>query len=98
MSELFLVVSLHAKAGKEEELRRDLLAVVEPSREEEGSISYDLFVDQNDAGRFVFFEHWASQADRDRHHNEGRHIRYFQANGGINVEKMEFAYSLTRVR
>lgn len=30
MSELFLVVSLRAKAGKEEELRRDLMAVVAP--------------------------------------------------------------------
>jgi hypothetical protein len=40
-------------------LRRDLIAAVEPSRKEESSISYDLFVDQNDPGRFVFIEHWA---------------------------------------
>jgi hypothetical protein len=60
MSELFIVVALHAKAGKEEELRRDLIAVVEPSRKEEGNLRYELFVDQSDAGRFVFVEHWAS--------------------------------------
>ncbi|WP_208620247.1 putative quinol monooxygenase [Brucella grignonensis] len=54
MSELFLVVSLKAKMGKENALRHDLKVVTEESRKEDGSISYDLFVDQNDPGRFLF--------------------------------------------
>lgn len=97
MSELFLVVSLHAKKGKEDELRRDLIAVVEPSRKEEGSLRYDLFVDQSDPGRFVFVEHWVSNEARDKHHNEGPHIQHFQANGMRNVEAMEFAHFLTPI-
>lgn len=97
MSELVLVVSLRAKPGKEDELRRDLAAAVDPSRKEDGSLGYDLFVDQNDPGRFVFVEHWASREQRDKHHNEGPHIQYFQANGAKNVEQMEFAYFLDRV-
>ena len=36
MSELFIVVGLKAKAGKEDELRRDLSVLVEPSRNENG--------------------------------------------------------------
>jgi quinol monooxygenase YgiN len=60
MSELFIVVGLKAKAGKENELRRDLAALVEPSRKEDGNIRYDLFEDQDEPGRFVFVEAWSS--------------------------------------
>lgn len=59
MSELFIVVGLRAKSGKEDELRRDLIAVVEPSCAEEGSLSYDLYEDKDSPGLFVFVEHWA---------------------------------------
>ena len=42
MSAFFIVVGLKAKAGKAEELCRDLSALVEPSRGEDGNIRYDL--------------------------------------------------------
>lgn len=98
MSGLFVVVSLYAKSGKEEELRRDLLVVVEESRKEEGSIRYDLHVDRNDPARFVFIEHWASAEQQSRHHNEGPHIRFFHENGAKNIERTEFAYFLDPVQ
>lgn len=97
MSELYIVVALRAKAGTEDELRRDLTAAVEPSRKEEGCLGYDLFVDQSEPGRFVFVEHWASREARDKHHNEGPHIRHFQANGVKNVETFELLTFLDRV-
>ena len=97
MSDLFIVVSLRAKVGKEEDLRRDLKVVVEESRKEDGSISYDLFVDRGTPGRFVLVERWVSQEHRDKHHNEGLHIKFFHENGAKNVESTEFAYFLDRV-
>ncbi|CAH1651612.1 MULTISPECIES: putative quinol monooxygenase [unclassified Chelatococcus] len=97
MSELFIVVGLKAKAGKENELRRDLSAVVEPSRNEDGNIRYDLFEDQDEPGRFVFVEEWASVEARAKHHEHGSHIAHFHANGVNNVEKTEFAHMLKRV-
>jgi quinol monooxygenase YgiN len=97
MSELFIVVGLKAKAGKEDELRHDLSVLVEPSRNEEGNIRYDLFEDQNEPGRFVFVEEWASVETRNRHHEHGPHIADFHANGRSNVEKTEFAHMLKRV-
>ena len=97
MGELFIVVSLYAKDGKEADLRRDLTNVVEPSRREEGSLRYDLFVDQNDPRRSVFVEHWASTEARDKHHNEGDHIRHFQDHGAANVERTEIACFLNRI-
>ncbi|QCI63403.1 putative quinol monooxygenase [Phreatobacter stygius] len=97
MSELFVIVVLNAKAGREQELRRDLVAVVEPSRNDEGNLRYEVFVDQDDPGRFVFFEHWADQAAQARHHSETDHIRHFQENGAANVEKIEIFYKLDRI-
>lgn len=97
MSELFIVVAIHAKPGTEAELRRDLTAVVEPSRKESGNLGYELFVDQNDPGRFVFVEHWASREARDKHHNEGPHIKHFEANGMKNVASYELVTFLDRV-
>jgi quinol monooxygenase YgiN len=97
MSELSVVVGLRAKAGKEDELRRDLSALVAPSRSEEGNIRYDLFEDQEQPGRFVFVEEWASPELRMRHHEHGPHIQHFHANGIANVEAREFAHVLKRV-
>lgn len=97
MSELILVVALKAKAGKEDKLRRDLSALVEPSRREEGNIRYDLFEDQSGAGRLVFVDEWASEQARVKHHEHGPHIHHFHADGAGNVETREFALMLRRV-
>lgn len=97
MPERYVVVGLRAKKGKAEELRRDLAAVVDPSRKEEGSLRYELFVDESDPELFVFVEQWASAELQDRHHSEGVHIRHFQEHGAVNVEKTEFVHMLTRV-
>jgi len=97
MSELFIAVGLTAKAGKEDELRRDLSALVEPSRNEDGNIRYDLFEDQDEPGRFVFVEEWSSIEAQTKHHEHGPHIQRFHENGDSNVERREFAHILKRV-
>ncbi|MGO4339947.1 putative quinol monooxygenase [Labrys sp. KB_33_2] len=78
-------------------MRRDLSAVVEPSRKKDGNIRYDLFEDQNEPGRFVFVEDWASVEARTKHHEHGPHIAHFHSNGVNNVEMTEFAHKLKRV-
>lgn len=97
MSELFITVGLLAKAGKDDELRRDLASLVEPSRKEEGNIRYDLFEDRDTPGRFVFVEQWASEETRNRHHEHGPHIKHFHEHGAANIEKTLFAHMLKRV-
>ena len=97
MSELFIVVGLKAKAGKEDELRHDLSALVEPSRREDGNIRYDLFEVQDQRGRFVFVEEWSSVEARTRHHEQGPHIQRFHQGGVGNVDETEFAHMLKRV-
>jgi len=97
MSELFIVVGLKAKARTEDQLRRDLYDLVEPSRKEDGNISYELFEDQNEPGLFVFVEEWSSAAARNKHHEYSSHIQHFHANGVSNVDTTRFAHVLKRV-
>jgi quinol monooxygenase YgiN len=75
---LSVVAELHAKTGKEEDLRRALLALIEPTRREEGCVQYDLHVHTNDPGRFVFYENWVSREHLDRH-LASEHLTRFRA-------------------
>lgn len=97
MSELLMVVGLKAKAGKEDQLRRDLSDLVEPSRKEDGNLRYELLEDQNESGLFVFVEEWSSVEARNKHHEHGPHILNFHVNGVSNVETTKFAHVLKRV-
>ncbi|WP_300544246.1 putative quinol monooxygenase [Maricaulis sp.] len=97
MSDFHIVAGLVAKPGTADQLRNDILAVVEASRKEEGNLAYDLFESLSEPGQFVLIEHWASEADQQRHHNEGPHIQHFHANGDANVEKREFFRALRKL-
>ena len=68
MAQLLTVVAeMQAQPGKEEALRRAVLALIEPTRQEDGCVQYDLHVHSSDPTRFVFYENWTSQAHLDRH-------------------------------
>jgi quinol monooxygenase YgiN len=69
---------LKAKPGLEEQVKHELLALVEPTRAEEGCINYDLHQGAQDKSLFMFYENWTSQADLDRH-GQSPHIKKFHA-------------------
>lgn len=62
-----IVAALLAKNGQEHEVEQILRACVQPSRAEDGCLSYILHRSIEQAGRFVFVERWASQAAIERH-------------------------------
>jgi len=97
MSDFFVLAVLYARSREEGQLRADLTEVVGPSRKDEGNLRYELFVDQNDPRRFVFFGHWASQASQEQHHAKGAHILRFHSHGISAVEKSEVIYKLGRI-
>lgn len=97
VTELTVLVGLRAKPGREDILRRELSALVAPSRSEAGNLRYDLFEAQDQPGLFVFVEAWSSTELRMQHHEHGRHIQHFHDNGIAHVEAREFAYVLKRV-
>ena len=79
MAQLLTVVAeMQAQPGKEEALRRAVLALIEPTRREDGCVQYDLHVHTGDPARFVFYENWTSQADLDRH-AASAHLKKFGA-------------------
>jgi quinol monooxygenase YgiN len=97
MSDFFVMVTLYAKEGREQELRESLTPLVAASRKDEGNLRYELFVQQDDPRRFVFVEHWASPDAQEKHHTESDHIVHFNNNGVGAVERTEVAYFLNRI-
>ena len=69
-----VIAHLHAKAGKESELRKVPESFVAPTRLEEGCIRYDLFVDLDHPNKFTFIEEWASREALNKH-GQSAHIQ-----------------------
>lgn len=70
---LAMVVEFRARPGRGDDLRAALLALVEPTRAEEGCLRYDLHDDPEDPARFAFYEVWAS-AEHHRAHDATPHV------------------------
>jgi quinol monooxygenase YgiN len=64
---LTLVAEFQARPGKEEELRAELMALIEPTHAEPGCVMYDLHISREKPGSFLFFEIWKSDEDLDKH-------------------------------
>jgi quinol monooxygenase YgiN len=67
MSDLNVVAVITAKPGQEATVRQALTDLVEPTRAEEGCLSYSLFESQADSTVFITVELWRSQADLEAH-------------------------------
>lgn len=65
MSEIVVVARAKAQPGREEEMERALRTAAEPSRAEEGCISYSVL--RGDEGVFMAVERWRSKSDFDNH-------------------------------
>ena len=75
---LSVVAEMVAKPGKEEELKRHMIALVAPTLKEEGCVQYDLHQSTSEPGRFVFYENWTSREMLDRH-SKSEHIAAFRS-------------------
>jgi quinol monooxygenase YgiN len=64
---LTVIARMHAKAGKEQELREALESLIAPTVAEKGCVNYDLHQGVEDPGWFFFYENWDSAADLDNH-------------------------------
>lgn len=73
-----VVAFMRARAGKVDALRRELLALLAPTRAEDGCLNYDLHVSRDEPGTFMFHENWTSKAHLDRH-LESPHLNALKA-------------------
>lgn len=81
MPDLNVVAVLKAKPGSEAVLQDALTSLVEPTREEPGCISYELFRSAADATTFINIEKWQSQDDLDAHMQTSHIARALQVAG-----------------
>jgi len=65
--ELTVLARIRAKAGKEEQVFQEILALIAPTRAEDGCINYELHRAQNDPALFCLYENWRSRRDLDDH-------------------------------
>jgi quinol monooxygenase YgiN len=79
--QITLAVIIEAKEGKEAELKKALLAIVEPTRAEKGCLHYVLHTDPKDDGRFMFYENWENVELWNDHLNSP-HIKAFGEKAG----------------
>ncbi len=59
---LTIVAHIEAKRGKIELVRSELLKLIEPTRQANGCIQYDLHQDNERPEIFLFFENWEDKA------------------------------------
>lgn len=64
---LSTVTFITGKQGKEEELKRELLALSAPTRAEAGNIQYDLYQSPNKKNEFMRLEVWKSAQALEEH-------------------------------
>ena len=64
-----------AKAGQESQLEKELLDLIDSTRQEEGCLQYELYRDSSDPSSFMFHEVWNSRGDLDRHLQTAKLVR-----------------------
>lgn len=67
VTSLNVVAIVETSADRAEELKSVCLGLIEPTRKEKGCISYDLYQDTTNPGRFTFIENWQSKEHLDVH-------------------------------
>lgn len=80
---LKVVAHITAKPGKRDELMKAMLAIIEPTREEEPCQEYELFESTEDDHRFTFVETWTSAETLNQHLNKPHLQEFFRVAGEL---------------
>ena len=73
---LILIAKLKAKPGQGQELIKLAEKNIEPSRSEEGCITYELLQDPLDPDSITFYEKWRSREDLELHFKEPHFLEF----------------------
>jgi quinol monooxygenase YgiN len=92
MKKISVTARVRALKGMEDEVRRECLALVAPSRAERGCINYDLHQSADDAGLFLFYENWESREDLDNHLATAHALRFDERTEGMLAEPEEITF------
>ena len=79
---LTIVAQITAERGKEDIVRAELETLVPLTRAEQGCLQYDLHVDTETPGFFVFYENWETRDLWQTHMNAPHLQAYMKATDG----------------
>ena len=79
---LTIVAKILAKEEKRELVKRELLKLIDITRNEVGCINYDLHQDYENENLFLFFENWESRDLWQNHMNNSHLADYVKATDG----------------
>jgi quinol monooxygenase YgiN len=75
---LTIVARIEAKADSVDKVKTALLKLIEPTRQEQGCLQYDLHQDNENPQVFIFYENWASRQLWQSHMNND-HLKAYMA-------------------
>lgn len=81
MKRIAVVAKVKGFTGKEDQLKTELLKLVEPSRADAGCLLYELHQDPEEPIVFMFYERWESRKALDEHLGQP-HVAAFVKNAG----------------
>jgi quinol monooxygenase YgiN len=87
-----VLARVKAREGREDEVRRECLALVAPSRRETGCINYDLHRSADDTTLFLFYENWTSREDLEKHLLTAHALRFDERTEGMLAEPEEITF------
>jgi quinol monooxygenase YgiN len=79
MSKIFVLANFYPKNQKNKEVKETILAMVDPTRSEEGNENYNFYEVKNDDGKnisFHLFESYKDLAALDFHRNTSHYKNY----------------------
>ena len=88
-SPLRVLAFLEAKEGKRQELLNILVPIAEPSRKEEGNVSYVLNSSTEKPNEILFDEVWSSKDMFDKHYESPQSYKTREKMGNLLVRPME---------
>ncbi|HEX8494344.1 MAG TPA: putative quinol monooxygenase [Pyrinomonadaceae bacterium] len=89
---LTVLARVYAKEDAAEKVRQECLALVAPSRAEEGCINYDLHQSVDDKTHFVFYENWVSREALDKHLEMPHSLRFDERTSGLLAQETEITF------
>ena len=73
---LTIVAKVEANADKVEFIKSELIKLIEPTRNEDGCLQYDLHHDNENPAVFIFYENWESR-ELWQNHMESSHLKAY---------------------
>jgi quinol monooxygenase YgiN len=84
-------VRIRAKEGREAEVRKEVLALLAPTRGERGCLHSDLHEMPDEPTLFLFHEAWQSDTDFERHLMAPHFERWLAQAEGLLAEPMQLS-------